>query len=288
MRSHGGQRDIAYIADRIQRMTHCIDTHAHVYLQEFDGDRERVIDRSVRAGVKTIILPNIDRHSVDAMLETEERFPGVCLAAMGLHPCSVKKDYARELYHVEEWLASRPFVAVGEIGTDLYWDKTFWAEQQEAFKVQVGWAKQHGLPIIIHCRESLPQTIQMVEQLQDGSLRGVFHCFGGTADEGERIMQTGFYLGIGGIATFRNGLQPEVLKTLDLSRIVLETDSPYLAPVPHRGKRNEPAYIPLIAARVAEVRGLTTADILEITTSNAVDLFRLPPLTTDTMSDEAQ
>jgi TatD DNase family protein len=267
-------------------MAYCIDTHAHIYLQEFDGDREAVISRSVSAGVKRIIMPNIDRHSVDAMLSTEERYPEVCVAAMGLHPCSVKQDYARELYHVEEWLGSRPFVAVGEIGTDLYWDKTYWAEQLEAFRVQVAWAKQYDLPVIIHCRESLPQTISLVEELQDGGLRGVFHCFGGTADEAERIVRAGFYLGVGGIATFRNGLQPSVLKSLDLSRVVLETDSPYLAPVPHRGKRNEPGYVPLIVDRIAEVLGLTRAKVMETTTANAIELFRLAPSTTDVSPDE--
>jgi TatD DNase family protein len=268
-------------------MAHCIDTHAHIYLQEFDGDRETVISRSVEAGVQRIIMPNIDRHSVDALLETEARYPDVCVATMGLHPCSVKEDFEQELYQVEEWLNSRPFVAVGEIGTDLYWDKTFWAQQQEAFRVQAGWAKEYGVPIIIHCRDSLQPTIEMVEQLQDGTLRGVFHCFGGTVEDAERITRGGFYLGIGGIATFRNGLQPSVIKSLDLSRIVLETDSPYLAPVPHRGKRNEPTYIPLIAARLAEVLGLTTEKVMEITTANAIELFRLPAPTTDKLSDEA-
>ncbi|MDV3307976.1 MAG: TatD family hydrolase [Cyclobacteriaceae bacterium] len=268
-------------------MTYSIDTHAHIYLQEFDGDREEVIGRSLDAGVQKIIMPNIDRHSVDALLETEARYADVCVAAMGLHPCSVKKDFGQELYHVEEWLGSRPFIAVGEIGTDLYWDKTFWAEQQEAFKVQVEWAKKYGLPIIIHCRESLSQTIAMVEQLQDGRLRGVFHCFGGTIEEAERITRAGFYLGIGGIATFRNGLQPSVIKSLDLSRVVLETDSPYLTPVPHRGKRNEPAYIPLIAERLSEVLGLTVAKVMDITTANAMALFRLPATTpTDHLPNE--
>ena len=259
-------------------MTFCIDTHAHIYLPEFDGDREAVVSRSKDAGVQKIIMPNIDRHSVDALLETESRYADVCVPAMGLHPCSVKKDFEQELYHVEEWLESRSFVAVGEIGTDLYWDKTFWAEQQEAFKVQVAWAKKYDLPIIIHCRESLTQTIDMVEQMQDGTLRGVFHCFGGTEEEAARIVRLGFHVGIGGIATFRNGLQPSVIRALDLSRVVLETDSPYLAPVPHRGKRNEPMYIPLIAGRLAEVLGVTVTSVMEITTANAITLFRLSPL----------
>ncbi|HEY8513208.1 MAG TPA: TatD family hydrolase [Cyclobacteriaceae bacterium] len=268
-------------------MAYFVDTHAHIYLQEFDGDRDSMIDRSMLANVRKIIMPNIDRHSIDGLLNTEERYPDVCIAAMGLHPCSVKEDYERELYIVEEWLESRSFIAVGEIGTDLYWDKTYWEQQQEAFRVQVGWAKKYGLPVIIHCRESLPQTIEMVEALQDGNLRGVFHCFGGSPEEAERIVRAGFYLGIGGIVTFRNGLQPSVLKSLDLSRIILETDSPYLTPVPHRGKRNEPSYIPLIAGRVAEVLGVTAEKVMEMTTSNAINLFRIPASTTDSSSDES-
>ena len=254
-------------------MDYFIDTHAHIYLQDFDSDRDDVMQRSLDAGVEKICLPNIDHTSVDAMLETEMRHPEVCAATMGLHPCSVKKDFARELYNVEEWLARRSFAAVGEIGTDLYWDKTFWDEQQEAFRVQVGWARQYDLPVIIHCRESLDQTIAMTEELQDGSLRGVFHCFGGTIEQATRIIAAGFYLGIGGIITFRKGHLDKVLKALGPDSMILETDSPYLAPEPYRGKRNEPSYIPMIARKLAEAQEIDPESIRKITTGNALKLF---------------
>lgn len=255
-------------------MDYFVDTHAHVYLRDFDTDRDDMIQRSRQAGVDKIYLPNIDHTSIDAMLETELRYSDTCIATMGLHPCSVKKDFSRELYTVEEWLARRRFAAVGEIGTDLYWDKSFWDEQQEAFRVQVGWAMQYDLPVIIHCRDSLDETIGMVEELQDEKLRGVFHCFGGSSEQAGRIVGAGFFLGIGGIATFRKGLAEDVLESIDLSRIILETDSPYLAPVPHRGKRNEPSYIPVIARKVAEVKGISEDEVRTITTANAMKLFQ--------------
>jgi len=250
-----------------------IDSHAHIYLPDFDRDRNDMIHRSLDAGVKQIYMPNIDHTTVDSMLETEARYPGICFATMGLHPCSVKKDFARELYNVEEWLVRRRFSAIGEIGTDLYWDKTFWDEQQEAFNVQAAWALQYDLPVIIHCRESLDQTIALVERFQDGRLRGVFHCFGGTETQASRIVKTGFYLGIGGIITFRKGELEHVLRTIEPRHIVLETDSPYLAPVPYRGKRNEPAYVPLVAKKLAEVKDLPPERVMEITTENALRLF---------------
>lgn len=255
-------------------MDYFVDTHAHIYLQDFDSDLDEMIERCRHAAVHKIYLPNIDHTSIDAMLETEMRYPDMCIATMGLHPCSVKKDFSRELYTVEEWLATRRFAAVGEIGTDLYWDKSFWDEQQEAFRVQVGWAKKYDLPVIIHCRESLDETIAMVEELKDERLRGVFHCFGGSEEQATRIIEAGFFLGIGGIATFRKGLAEDVLRSIDLSRIVLETDSPYLAPVPHRGKRNEPSYIPVIARKVAEVKDISEEEVRKVTTSNALKLFQ--------------
>lgn len=262
-------------------MDYFIDTHAHIYLKDFDSDRDDAIQRSLDAGVKKIYLPNIDHTSVDAMLETELRYPETCVATMGLHPCSVKKDFARELYNVEEWLARRSFAAVGEIGTDLYWEKTFWHEQQEAFRVQVGWALKYDLPVIIHCRESLDQTIAMIEALQDGRLRGVFHCFGGTIDQATRIIATGFYLGIGGIITFRKGHLDGVLKALGPDNMILETDSPYLSPEPYRGKRNEPSYIPTIARKLAEAQETDPERIRKITTTNAIKLFNRPLRTAD-------
>ena len=255
-------------------MSYFVDTHAHIYLSDFDKDSTDLIARSFDHGVEKIFMPNIDHTSIDAMLEVESRFPANCFATMGLHPCSVKKGFERELYTVEEWLTKRSFAAIGEIGTDLYWDKTFWPQQQEAFTVQIAWAKQFGLPIIIHSRESLDETIEIVAALKDERLRGIFHCFGGSADQAKRITDLGFLLGIGGVVTFKKSGLDTVLPEIDLKHLVLETDSPYLAPVPHRGKRNEPSYIPLIAEKVADIKKISLESVKEQTTLNAVSLFK--------------
>lgn len=255
-------------------MSYYIDTHAHIYATDFDQDRSDSISRSIDQGVKKIIMPNVDHTSVDEMLEVESRFPSTCIATMGLHPCSVKKGFERELYVVEEWLSKRKFAAVGEIGTDLYWDKTFWPQQQEAFSVQIEWAKKYELPIIIHCRESLDETISMVEKVNDERLTGIFHCFGGTIEQAKKIIALGFFLGIGGVATFKKGGLDIVLPEIDLKHIVLETDSPYLAPVPHRGKRNEPSYIPLIAEKIAGIKKAGVAEVQTISTENARLIFK--------------
>jgi TatD DNase family protein len=255
-------------------MSHWIDTHAHIYAEEFDADRQEMLDRSAHHEVEKIFMPNVDHTTIDAMLELESRWPQ-CIPMMGLHPCSVKKDFERELYIVEEWLSKRKFAAVGEIGTDLYWDKTFWDQQCEAFKIQAGWAQKFGLPLVIHCRESLDQTIAMVEKLQDGKLTGIFHCFTGTAEQAEKISRLNFYLGIGGVSTFKKAGLETVLPDIPIDRIVLETDSPYLAPVPHRGKRNEPAYIPLIAQKIADIKEMTLGEVQEKTTANAMGLFKI-------------
>lgn len=253
-------------------MDYFIDTHAHIYLEDFAVDRADMLAECEKQAVRRIYMPNIDHTSIDNMLELESRSP-MCVATMGLHPCYVKKDFERELYLVEEWLSKRKFAAVGEIGTDLYWDKTFWEQQQEAFTIQVNWAKQYNLPIIIHCRESIDETIALVEKLADGKLRGIFHCFSGTAAQAHRITKLGFLLGIGGVATFKNGGLDKVLPEVSLEHLVLETDSPYLAPVPYRGKRNEPSYIPLIAHKLADIKKISIDDIKSVTTSNACKLF---------------
>lgn len=255
-------------------MSYFVDTHAHIYLSDFDKDSTDLIARSFDHGVEKIFMPNIDHTSIDAMLEVESRFPASCFATMGLHPCSVKKGFERELYTVEEWLTKRNFAAIGEIGTDLYWDKTFWSQQQEAFTVQIAWAKQYGLPIIIHSRESLDETIEIVAALKDEKLTGIFHCFGGSVDQAKRITDLGFLLGIGGVVTFKKSGLDTVLPEIDLKHLVLETDSPYLAPVPHRGKRNEPSYIPLIAEKVADIKKISLESVKEQTTLNAVSLFK--------------
>lgn len=253
-------------------MNYWIDTHAHIYHEDFDADREDMLRICEEVGVAKIFMPNVDHTSIDAMLELESRSKH-CFAMMGLHPCSVKKDFEKELYTVEQWLSKRKFAAVGEIGTDLYWDKTFWEQQQEAFKIQVGWAKHYQLPIVIHCRESIDQTIALVQQLKDNTLTGIFHCFSGTVEQAEQIIELGFYLGIGGVATFKNGGLDNVLPAIGVEHLVLETDSPYLAPVPYRGKRNEPTYIPLIGKRVADLLKIDPQSVQAATTKNATKIF---------------
>ncbi|MBV6645674.1 MAG: TatD family hydrolase [Cyclobacteriaceae bacterium] len=250
-----------------------IDSHAHIYLDQFDEDRLEMMDRAQQEKVLKIYMPNIDSTSIDSMLEVYDQFEQFTFPMMGLHPCSVKKDFERELYLVEEWLEKGSFIAVGEIGTDLYWDKTYFAYQQEAFKVQCELALQHELPIVVHCRESIDETIELVQPYIERGLRGVFHCFTGDIDQAKKITDLGMYLGIGGVATFKNGGLHKVLPEVDMHRMVLETDSPYLAPVPHRGKRNEPSYIPIIAQRVADLTNLSLDEVSEITTKNAQELF---------------
>jgi TatD DNase family protein len=256
-------------------MAHWTDTHAHIYADEFNADRHDAISRAVESGVSRIMMPNIDRTSIDDMLEVEEKYRGTCFAMMGLHPCSVKRDFEKELYLVEKWLFSRKFLAVGEMGTDLHWDKTFWEQQQEAFRIQVGWAKQLSIPIVIHCRESMEETLSMLEPMIDGKLTGVFHCFTGTLEQANRVIAMGFHIGIGGVATFKNGGLDQVLPNIDPGCIVLETDSPYLAPVPHRGKRNEPGYIPNIAEKVCSLKKVTMDELQALTHVNASRLFKI-------------
>ena len=249
------------------------DTHAHIYLDDFAEDRQEMLDRALRAGVEKIYMPNIDHRSVDDMLNVEAKNSGRCHAMMGLHPCSVKDDFEKELYVVETWLSKRAFSAVGEMGTDLYWDKTFWEQQKEAFIIQAAWAQRYQLPLVIHCRESMNQTIELLQPLCNSGLRGIFHCFTGDVMQANKIVELGFYLGIGGVSTFRNGGLDKVLLGLSLDKIVLETDSPYLAPVPHRGKRNEPGYVPIIAEKVAALMSVTLEELQQVSTENATRLF---------------
>lgn len=251
-----------------------IDTHAHIYDKQFKEDIDEVLARCQDEGVSRVYMPNIDRASIDDMLELEHRFPQQCIPMMGLHPGSVKKDFERELYLVEEWLDRRSFAAVGEIGLDYYWDTTFTSQQKEAFRIQIELAKQHRLPIVIHTRESFEDAIQLVEELNDEQLTGIFHCFTGRQEDAQRIVEAGFYLGLGGVSTFKNSSLKSVIPDLDPERIVLETDSPYLAPTPHRGKRNSPSYIPLIGRQVAEFTDRDVEEVAEITTRNAQHLFQ--------------
>lgn len=252
-----------------------IETHAHIYAEQFKNDIAEVLERSQETGIQKIVMPNIDHTSIDGMMELEEKNPNFCLSTMGLHPCSVDKGFEKELYIIEEWLNKRDFVAIGEMGTDLYWDKTFIDQQVEAFKIQVEWAKKFKRPIIIHCRESLDMTIDLVEALKTDELTGVFHCFNGTVEQAERIAGMDFYLGLGGVTTFKNSGMDQVVPKLDLDRIVLETDSPYLAPVPNRGKRNEPSYLELVARKIADYKEMSLDDLKSKTTENANKLFKL-------------
>lgn len=254
-------------------MHYFIDTHAHIYHEDFKVDWIDMLQRCREAKVDQVYMPNVDHESIDGMLELESRSEGMCHAMMGLHPCSVKRGFERELYIVEEWLSKREFAAVGEIGTDLYWDKTLFEEQKEAFNIQVNWAKKYKLPIVIHCRESIDETIALVEQAKDEHLTGIFHCFTGNIDQAKRITSLGFLLGIGGVATFKNGGLDKVLPEIALDHLVLETDSPYLAPVPYRGKRNEPSYIPIVASRISEIKKVSMDEVRSATSVNASRLF---------------
>ncbi|WP_420578018.1 TatD family hydrolase [Ekhidna sp.] len=250
-----------------------IDTHAHIYLEHFEEDINEVINRALGAGIEKILLPNIDSSSIESMLKLEENYPDVCYPMMGLHPCSVKEDFEKELQLVEDWFSKRSFLAVGEMGTDLYWDKSYWEQQKEAFHFQCKLALKYDLPIAIHCRETIDETIDLVSQYQGKGLKGVFHCFTGTVNQGKQITDQGFYLGLGGVSTFKNGGMDQVIPHLDRSKIILETDSPYLTPTPYRGKRNEPAYVSLVADKVAEYLKMTKEELGELTTANANDLF---------------
>ena len=250
-----------------------IDTHAHLYLDQFDEDRDEMLQRARDKGVKKFFLPNIDSSSIDSMLKMERQYAGECFAMMGLHPCSVNSNYKEELALVEKWLHKRPFVAVGEIGTDFYWDETYSEEQKDAFRVQANWAKELGIPIVIHCRESMDLTIDLVQQEQDGRLRGIFHCFGGNLTQARSIIHAGFYLGIGGVLTFKKSGLDKTIQEISMEHLVLETDSPYLAPSPYRGKRNESAYIHQIAEKLASLKEIPFEEVARITSENAERIF---------------
>lgn len=259
------------------------DTHTHLYSSRYDGDRDEMIQRALDAGVTRLFLPNVDAATIPGMLDLAARYPQHCFPMMGLHPCHVKEDVEQELETVRRWLFDKvddagnqydvSFCAVGEIGLDYYWELTFREQQKEALKQQVLWAKQLGLPVVIHSRESFDDIAEILENLADENLKGVFHCFTGTAAQARRAMEMGFHLGIGGVVTYKNSGLAEVIKEIGLDRIILETDAPYLTPVPHRGKRNETAYIRFVADKLAETMGLSTDEIAEITTSNSKDLF---------------
>ena len=250
-----------------------IDTHTHLYAKAFAGDIDQVIQRAEKEGVEKFYLPSIDSESTEALLALEARYPGVCFGMTGLHPTSVKENYLSELKLVEDWLGRRPWAAVGEIGLDFYWDRTFESQQYDAFHRQIEWALQYDIPIVIHSRDSMNESIGVVKEHQKGKLRGIFHCFGGDAAAARAIVDLGFYLGIGGVLTYKNAGLPVALADIGLEHLVLETDAPYLSPVPHRGKRNESSYLSLVAARLAEVKGVPVEEVARVTTANARTIF---------------
>ena len=251
------------------------DTHTHLYLPEFDADQNEVINRAVSNGVTKMYLPNIDSTSIKAMNKLTQSFPENCFPMMGLHPCSVKENFEEELNIVEHELfhSSKKYFGVGECGLDLYWDKTFIKEQKIAFIRQLHWSVELSLPFIIHSRDATDECIELIESENLKSAFGIFHCFSGTIDQAKKIIDLGFYLSIGGVVTFKNGGLDKVVPQLSLNYLVLETDSPYLAPVPHRGKRNESSYINIIASKVAALKNCTIDEVANTTTENAKKLF---------------
>ncbi|TAE72660.1 MAG: TatD family deoxyribonuclease [Bacteroidetes bacterium] len=256
-------------------MLEFIDTHAHLYDVQFDKDRKTIVQNAINEGVNKFFLPNINSETIAGMFELEKQYPQNCFALMGLHPCAVKDDFEKELAIIEKNLAQRKFVAIGEIGTDLHWDKTFWEQQKEAFSIQIQWAKKYKIPIVIHCRASFQETIELLAPHAGEDLRGVFHCFGGSENSAKTIIDLGFYMGIGGVVTYKKSGLDSVLIDVPLEYLVLETDSPYLAPVPHRGKRNESSYIPIVAQKLAEIKGVSLEEISKKTTQNALNLFQM-------------
>ncbi len=256
-------------------MPKMIDTHTHLYSEEFDKDRAEMIARAKAAGVTRCFIPAIDSSYTERMFQLKNEYPDYVFLMNGLHPCNVKENYKEELTHVENLMPTHSFCAIGEIGIDLYWDKTFLKEQQEAFAWQIQLAKKHQLPIVIHCREAFEEVFEVLESEKGDDLFGIFHCFSGTEAQAHRAIGYGLHLGIGGVVTFKNGKLDQFLKNIDLQHIVLETDSPYLAPVPYRGKRNESAYIVQVADKLSDIYELPVDEIKRITTENATKIFKI-------------
>jgi TatD DNase family protein len=252
-----------------------IDTHTHLYLPEFDADRDEVVSRAVGNGIMKLLLPNIDLSSVDPMLSAVNRYPGICYPMTGLHPTSVKKDYPSQLDMIEKLLTKHKFVAIGEIGIDLYWDKTFLKEQLISFRRQIALASDNGLPLVIHSRDAFPEVFSVLDEFKANALKGVFHAFSGSIKDAERVVNMGFMLGIGGIVTFKNSGLNKIVEDIGPGNLILETDSPYLAPVPHRGKRNESSYLCIINKKLADIFGMSEEEIASVTYSNSVGLFNL-------------
>ena len=251
-----------------------VDTHSHLFVEEFDADRHEVMLRAREAGVKHIFMPNIDLASVEPMLQVCAEYPDFCSPMLGLHPTEVKADYREDLAQLKALLDRHPFVAIGEVGLDLYWDKTYKNQQIAALEEQIGWALERNLPLVIHSREAFEELYALFSHYKDTPIRGIFHSFTGTADEAQALLEfPGFMLGINGVVTFKTSTLPEVLREVPLSRVVVETDSPYLAPTPYRGKRNESSYVVRVVEKLAEIYGLCPEAVAEQTTSNANAVF---------------
>jgi len=250
------------------------DTHTHLYSKEFGNDKKALINAAISKGITRFFMPNVDSESIDGMLEIEKQFPDHCFPMMGLHPCSVNADYLKELEIVEEWFSKRKFVAVGEIGIDLYWDKTFFVQQQDAFRKQILLAKKYNIPYVIHSRNSFDEVMEIVAEFKNDTIKAIFHCFSGNVEQAQKVIELGnFKLGIGGVVTFKNSGLDKVIEAIDLKHIVLETDAPYLAPVPYRGKRNEPSYILFVAQKIAEIKKISIEEVVYITTENSKEVF---------------
>ena len=252
-----------------------IDTNLHLYAEEYHADRKALIDAAKTDGIIQMLLPNIDRESIPGLKQLAEDYPGYCLPMMGLHPCYVKANYEEELAEIEQELRSGHYIAIGEIGMDRYWELDFIKQQEDALRRQLRWAYELDLPVALHTRNANDEVIEIIREVNLSGLRGVFHCFSGTIEQAKTMIDLGFYLGIGGVVTYKNGGLDKILTELTLDKIVLETDGPYLSPVPHRGKRNQPAYILHVAEKLAEIKGISPEEAGHITTQNAKALFRL-------------
>ncbi|HSU27702.1 MAG TPA: TatD family hydrolase [Chitinophagaceae bacterium] len=250
-----------------------VDSHAHIYLPEFDADRAEMLERADKEGVTTILMPAIDSTTHESMFRAESDYPRICISMMGVHPCSVREDPAAELQLARAWLDKRKFRAIGETGLDYHWDLTYITQQKSVFNEQISWALEFDIPVVIHSRRSIDDCIKMIGERQKGKLKGVFHCFSGTQEQAQQIMDLGFYLGIGGVVTYKNSGLDGVMKNTGLERIVLETDAPYLTPVPFRGKRNECSYLKYVVEKLSEIHQLSPGEIARITTTNAASLF---------------
>lgn len=251
------------------------DTHIHLYSELFDSDRDQIINKALRNGINRFFIPAIDSSYTSKMYNLEREYPNNVFLMMGLHPTHVKKNYKKELDHVKEQLEVRKFVAIGEIGIDLYWDKTMLKEQQDAFLIQIQLAKKYKLPIIIHCRDAFSEVFEVLDAEKSDDLYGIFHCFTGTLEQAKRAISLNMKLGIGGVITFKNGKIDKFLSEIDLSNIVLETDAPYLSPAPHRGKRNESIYLLHILKKVASIYKIDIQEVARVTTQNSINIFRV-------------